>query len=57
MFRFALCQNWIKVTDLEDGIKGFKGLAQDMTRTHVFCALGELEIRLNPKKWAKYTVS
>lgn len=47
---------WDKCVDLEDSFKCFKGLTEDLLRTPIYCALGELEIRLNPKESPDYSV-
>ncbi|XP_039271711.2 dynein axonemal heavy chain 6-like [Styela clava] len=47
---------WDKCNDLEDSLPGFKGLTEDLLRTPIYCAMGEIEIRLNPAEWSEYTV-
>ncbi|CAK8691447.1 unnamed protein product [Clavelina lepadiformis] len=49
-------EDWIKCIDLEENLSCFKGIAEDLTRTPIYCALGELEIRLNPEKWDNYSM-
>ena len=46
---------WNKVVDLEDVMPElFTGLKADITRTPIYIALGENEIRLNPENWEGY---
>ena len=54
---FSFEQDWDLLFDLEDNLEGFAGLCKDLTRTHIYCALGEIEIRLNIKEYKGYTVS
>nr|CAB3238690.1 dynein heavy chain 6, axonemal-like [Phallusia mammillata] len=48
-------ENWTKCVDLEEYLPCFHGLTEDLMRTPIYCALGELEIRLNPEKWENYS--
>jgi len=48
---------WEKVIDIEDNLKCYRSLSKDLTRTPIYCALGPLEIRLNPAVWPEYEVS
>lgn len=43
--------------DIEQSLQNFKGLTEDLLRTPIYCALGEVEIRLNPAEWSDYSVS
>ena len=43
--------------DIESHLTCFHGLSKDLTRTPIYCALGELEIRLNPESRQDYLVS
>ena len=54
---FLLDQNWNKIYDLEESLPSFNGLCKDLTRTPIYCALGEIEIRLNLKEYDGYSVN
>jgi len=48
-------EDWDLLFDLEDTLSGFTGLCKDLTRTHIYCALGEIEIRLNLREYKGYS--